>query len=187
MAQENLMRFIDHSLSAILEHVNTWLQQAKVGDVLAFQVPNPDCFPKPIPGIRLSIEGQTYVYRPLEAWFELAEHLNCRCLTPTAISAHLVTIRLQKQSNQTAQKAPGSQTKYDQETDYWLLDKREWPGYVLDFQQSLRLMTHPDRISVLELGCHRGDGYDMLRDTLCQATFRIDPYATLGIDPLILN
>lgn len=162
------MRFTDQSFSIILEHIQSWFQSAAIGDTLRFEVPHPDAFHHQTPGTRQTFDGQPHIFRPLNCWLSLAERMSCRCWLPRAKSPFSMELTFEKLAPNDLHAAGDTETKYGEASHYWQLDKREWPEYVLDFQQALRQMTHEDGARVLEIGCHRGDGYTLLRDLLPQ-------------------
>lgn len=173
-----LMRFTDQPFTHILDYIQQWCQTAQVGDDLIFEVPHPDRFNCTIPGSREQLgtrDGSwTGIYRPLSCWLSLAERLACRCFLPPPSDSDFLRLRLQKQAEGDLHSGHDPESKYGNAAAYWTLDKREWPDYVLDFQQAVRLMPQSSPLNVLELGCHRGDGYDLLRQSLpdCRLNYR---------------
>ena len=91
--QESPLHFSDESMFTI---INMLKAQLETMSECSFTVLNPDSYGGHYAGKEVIIEGQTYIYRSLRAWMDLATLLKCRMLTPTVNNSKSITLHFEK-------------------------------------------------------------------------------------------
>ena len=168
------MDFARAPLLAIVEYLQAEL--ARGATTLELDVLDPDVGRGHYAGERV----ETYVYRSLRTWVDLAERLGLRLLTPRPLAPPLVRLVFEK-LDETARLRPAAEDateKYGADSAFARISKLEDPGFVLDMADALARCELRPGARVLDLGVNTGDEL-----ALCMAVAPVLRDATLvGID-----
>jgi SAM-dependent methyltransferase len=97
-----------------------------------------------------------HVHRPFRVWVDLAERLGLRLLTPRAGVAPLVHLRFEPLAPGRAWRGDATE-KYGADSELARIDKREDPGFVLDFADALDRVALGAAPRILSLGVNTGN------------------------------
>jgi trans-aconitate methyltransferase len=158
------MIFTTHPLSEIIPALEEALS---LHPTVSFTVLDPDLFCGSYAGTTVTWEGTTYLYRSLQSWMELAQLLTCRMRVPhKPDKAHLtLTFELLQADSFHTTKIP-KEEKYGSHSPFFQIHKMEEPAFYHYFHEALLHARVADRNSVLDLGIHRGDEFDVIRKIL---------------------
>ncbi|WP_245609168.1 methyltransferase domain-containing protein [Sulfurovum lithotrophicum] len=143
-------------------------QHLEIHDTISFSVLHPD-LAEGYAGTLLHIDGETYLYRSLKAWSDLAELLHCRMLMPKEGAYPMVTITFKKLETESSfhLDTPGDkEEKYGVTSKFFTIHKMEEPSFYYYYQQALENVTLEKRHRVLDLGVNRGDEFEVIRKQL---------------------
>lgn len=113
-------------------------------------------------GERVELDGRACVHRPPRIWVELAARLRLRLVAMTPLPGGRLRICLQRLDEAGRLDGPAGSEKYGRGSSFARIDKLEDPGFVLDIQDALERAGLGDDARVLDLGCNRGDLFELL-------------------------
>ena len=140
-------------LIAIVQTVQRVLTEA---ELVSFAVPNPDLGKGLYAGERLEPD---LIHRPWRVWFDLAEKLECRFLTPEVLDEHFVMIHLQKLKEIKPEQSFDHKEKYGQASAFARIKKLEESSVLLDYLEAFgRIQLRPGA-RVLSLGVNQAEEF----------------------------
>ncbi|BAF72121.1 class I SAM-dependent methyltransferase [Sulfurovum sp. NBC37-1] len=173
------MVFTTQSMQDILPLLQKEIAQH---DSVSFSVLNPD-LAEGYAGTHIEIDGETYIYRSLKAWSDLAELLLCRLLLPKEGSYPFITVTYQKLRTDSSfhlDTAGPKAKKYGVASDFFAIHKMEEPAFFYYYQQALNNVHIEKRKHILDLGVNRGDEFDVIRNRVDVKTYQ--DMELVGID-----
>lgn len=156
--------FTQESMYNIILSLKEELKAYKVGEVLCFEVLNPDICNSTYSGEEVEIEGVTYLYRSYTNWTDLSQALFCKFLTPKIIDEHIVQLRFLKLNEaQSFHKNKQSiESKYGTESEFSKIHKNEESSFLMSYMQALNLADIQKRVRILNLGVNSGDEFELI-------------------------
>ncbi len=145
----------DEPLSAILAAI-------RAGE-LVFEVLDPDLGRGHYAGEVVTVDGVAYRHRPWRVWVELADRLGLRLRTPRPATPPRVVVAFEPVDSE---KRWDQGDKYAAGGGFARISKLEDPGFVLDFLEALDRIGLAPGARVLDLGCHRGELFELLPGAL---------------------
>ncbi len=173
------MLFTTQTMQEILPTLQQTLTEQ---EQVSFTVLNPD-LGDTYAGNRVEIENETYLYRGLKAWSDLAELLHCKMLLPKEAAYPCVTltfIKLRTQSSFHLDTSERKEEKYGVTSSFFEIHKMEEPAFFYYYSQALDNVAIEKRKRVLNLGVNRGDEFQAIKNRL-----DINKYETMefvGVD-----
>ena len=175
-------RYINTPLHVIVEDLKKQLATCKAGDILSFEVLNPDAT-SGYSGKVVKIEGIEYLYRSYNSYVSLANNLACKFLTPIIKESHIVEIRLQKldttSSFHTLLVADRSE-KYGVDSHFFAIHKDEEASFLLAYLRALEEVNIATCKRVLNLGINGGDEFALIEKIVGKERF--EQMELVGID-----
>jgi SAM-dependent methyltransferase len=163
------MQFRRESLLDILAWIET-----QTGEVIAFEVLDPDLGRGRYAGELVEHGGEPYVHRPLRVWLDLAERLGMRLLTPRSRSP-IVELRFERLDPKARLGAGDDEhdttERYGAASSFARITKLEDPGFVLDLREALGRASLPEQPSILDLGVNTGDELALIQRAVPAARF----------------
>lgn len=136
------------------------------GARVRLRAPNPDLGRGLYAGERFDHDGRRLVHRPLQVWLDLASRLQLRLCTPLPCRDDPAAIELtfERLDLDASWHAEAREARYAATGTFARIDKREDPGFVLDFADALARtgVAELPRPRVLALGVHTGDELELL-------------------------
>ena len=152
-----------------MQEILPLLQKAlEIEDSISFSVINPD-LGEGYAGTWVEIEGQSYLYRSLKSWMDLAELLKCKMLLPQEVTYPLVALtfkKLETASSFHLDRLANKEEKYGVTSKFFTIHKMEEPAFFYYYQQALENVILAKRRRVLDLGVNRGDEFEVIRKYL---------------------
>lgn len=181
-----MLRFTKESLFEVLQALQKAICTVPPGESsIVFEVLHPDLSSTHFSGEYVEIEGQSYIYRSLKTWMELAEQLRCRMWTPEPTeSEHFVRLRWTPQDESASwhtQSAPsGHAEKYGTESGFFRLNKLEEPSFLMEYLESIRAIPLPPNARILNAGVNKGDEFEIFLQLFSPE--EIEQMTFVGID-----
>jgi len=144
-------------------------------NIITFDVLDPDYAEGLYAGERVEVRGETYRYRSLRVWLELAELLGCRMSVPQKHSkAPLVRISYTKLSPTSfhTDEVKKKEEKYGKDSHFSRIQKMEEAAFFYYYRQALQNVKVGKRSRILDLGINRGDEFDVIRTMVDHDTYR---------------
>ncbi len=157
-----MLRFSHEPLPVILPRVAEAVRALAPGESFQFEVPDPDLSVQHYPGELTTHGDAAAVYRPLAAWLDLAEALDCALGTPQPVGdgAGFIRLRLRKldvsASWQAGALPSGHPERYGEGAEFNRVHKLEEPRFLVDYLAAVETMALPDGARVLALGVNHG-------------------------------
>jgi SAM-dependent methyltransferase len=164
-----MRRFTTEPLTEVAAWLTGRLEGAEPGEVVAFEVLDPDLGEGRYTGALAELGDNSYRHRGYRAWTDLAELLFCRMLTPKPASEQTVVVRFQKLdlSDSFHRTAETEKTeKYGTASRFSAIDKMEEPAFLAAYARALESVKIASRRRVLDLGINTGDEFELIRRTL---------------------
>ncbi len=160
---------IKFTTQTMLEITNTLEEKLKYfnqKDTISFEVINPDIVSSTYSGNIVSFLNQDYIYRGYKAWFDLANIMRCRMLTPMLSADNCVTITYQKLDDDVSfhSSSDTQENKYGSESIFSQIHKNEEPSFLHYYKQALKNVTINKRLRILNLGINSGDEFELIRE-----------------------
>ncbi len=148
-----MLRFETESLVGI---INLILEALKKDGKVSFAVPDPDLGQGLYAGEKLA---SGLIHRPWRVWFDLAEKLECRFLTPERLNDYLVVIHLHKLKQENWVKTEDETEKYGQTSEFSRIQKLEESVLLLDYLEALERIPLKAGARILSLGVNRAEEF----------------------------
>jgi hypothetical protein len=135
---------------------------------ISFSVLNPD-LAQEYAGSKVILEGETYIYRSLKSWMDLAELLHCQMHLPKEGEYPFITLtfkKLQADSSFHLDTTTDKEEKYGVTSSFFTIHKMEEPAFLYYYQQALSNVNIEDRTRILNLGVNRGDEFEVIKNRL---------------------
>ena len=155
--------FTSESMLTILKSLTKAL---KTTENLNLTILNPDSYSHYYAGTTITLENETYIYRSLRSWMDLATQLGCRMLTPTPYSKELTTLHFQKlHSDSFHQDQPQKKSeKYGVDSHFSAINKNEEPAFLTAYLHALELAHISGKRRILNLGVNQGDEFALIQE-----------------------
>lgn len=115
------------------------------------------------------VAGQTFRYRSLHVWIEIAERLGSVCAVHE-ISDHWMILKFcpldASHSWHSQSLQSGAQEKYGAESTFSRISKFEQPSFLTAFFEALRFLRIPSGARILAVGVNHGEELNALREYL---------------------
>jgi trans-aconitate methyltransferase len=175
-----IVQTTDLSMQELLARLNKRTETLSPGEVLTFDIPDPDLCLGCYAGERFEYAGQTYRHHSWHSWSTLAHLLRCRMMTPRPARAPLMEVRFQKLSPEASfhhslshHEQEGARkgshcaihrpsSKYHPEGIFSRIDKREEPDFLYNYLQALEEVKITQKQRILDLGVYRGDEFAVI-------------------------
>ena len=129
------------------------------------------------------VAGQSFRYRSLHVWIEVAERLGSVCAVHE-ISDHWMILKFSpldaSHSWHSQSLQSGAQEKYGVESTFSRISKFEQPSFLTAFFEALRFLRIPSGARILAVGVNHGEELNAIREFLEERTVRAA--ALIGID-----
>jgi len=129
------------------------------------------------------VAGQTFRYRSLHVWVNVAESLGCVCAVQE-VSEHLMALVFRSLDTTHSWHAQslqsGASEKYGSESTFSRISKFEQPSFLSSFYQALEFLNLPADARVLAVGVNQGEELNGVRQHL--ERLGRTPRALVGID-----
>lgn len=125
---------------------------------VSFCVPNPDLGAGKYSGEHINAEFTHHAWR---VWFDLAEKLECRFLTPLAHSETHFCLSFEKLNKAKKQEPKDKTEKYGLTSDFNRINKLEEADFLLNYLEAIKHMTLHAGSNVLSLGVNTGRELDI--------------------------
>ena len=177
--EDALLYFCDETM---FEIIGVLQERLRHSETLSFKVLDPDPYGGHYAGQEVFIGERRYRYRSLRAWMDLATHLQCRMLTPTANSDKTLTLRLQRLRNDSFhQDSPADKSeKYGVDSNFSAINKNEEPAFLSAYLHALEVTDLGSKKRVLNLGINQGDEFALIQELLSKEQFEAMEFT--GID-----
>ncbi len=175
-----MLHFRSEELFQIIQVLEKKIKSQNSGDIIEFEVINPDIVQSKYAGTKITIDEIEYIYRGYKSWTDLAEILYCRMLTPICVNQNRVIIRFEKLNlkdsfhNSTLMK----EEKYGVDSTFSNINKNEEPAFLSYYLQALKNVNLDKRIRILNLGVNSGEEFDVIK----KQTLDFANHELLGID-----
>ena len=143
-------------------------------DQVSFSVLNPD-LSDTYAGNKVEIGSQTYLYRGLRAWSDLAELIHCKMLLPKEATYPCITLTFKKLTTQSSfhlDNSENKEEKYGVTSSFFEIHKMEEPAFFYYYDQALENVNIERKKHVLNLGVNRGDEFGVIRNKLDTDTYK---------------
>jgi len=170
----------DATLSRIYDDLEKTLPLLSSGEIFRFLAADPDSAPEGIyAGERyFDSAGRPLVHRSFRAWCTLAAQWNCRLRTPRSHDLWRVELGFQKLGTDSFHHGSPKQ-KYGLESSFARLHKEEEPAFYHYYLRALQRLKVAQRHRILDLGIHRGDELEPIRQIAGEAFGEME---IVGID-----
>jgi hypothetical protein len=179
-----MLQFTTETLLEIYEILYPLYQQRLAGEILAFQVVNPDLQRGCFNGELVGYQGISYRYRSHKALMDFAELLHCRYLTPHELNREnslFIEIRYELLPSQALQgSVEGDPEAYGKDSEFFRIQKLEEPYFLLPYQEALKAFDFAPHTRILNLGVHRGDEFKLFQKVYPPILFQ--SFSFIGID-----
>jgi len=159
-----MQKFTTQTMLEIITTLQEKLQLMEVHDTLEFEVFNPDLVHTLYSGTLYTLEDETYIYRSYKSWFELAQLLYCKMLTPKEHSTSTVLIRFIKLDKDASfhKVILDKEEKYGESSIFNEIHKNEESSFIYYYTQALKNVKLDSRVKILNLGVNSGDEFDAI-------------------------
>jgi len=154
--------FTTQTMSKIIDILQESLLNIKTHEMIKFKVINPDILYSHYSGTLYTINNKQYIYRSYKAWFDLAQLLHCKMLTPNKNSDNTVTIHYVKLNEDKSfhKQIQEKEKKYGIQSIFNEITKNEESGFIYYYKQALQNINLDTRFKILNLGVNRGDEFE---------------------------
>jgi len=156
--------FTTQSLLTIIKKLTQELELLQPQDVLSFEVFNPDLCHGVYSGNMQTTKHGKYIYRSYKTWFELAQILHTKMLTPQVNSEDTVIIRYAKLNKDDSfhKITLDKEKKYGEESIFSQIHKNEESSFIHYYMQALCNVKLDTRKKILNLGVNSGDEFEAI-------------------------
>ncbi|MEA1920166.1 MAG: methyltransferase domain-containing protein [Campylobacterota bacterium] len=171
-------RFTDETLFEMMQ----WLQTQE-GDMIAFELLNPDLGRHHYSGTLLTCKDTAYRYRSYKALSDLAELLFCNMLTPQIVTECCVRIRFEKLTTTESfhlTTDTAKEEKYGTDSKFSAINKNEEPAFFSAYLKALQSVKIENRKQILDLGINTGDEFELIKTLLSPSAFKAKSF--IGVD-----
>jgi ubiquinone/menaquinone biosynthesis C-methylase UbiE len=169
------MRFTTQNMQTIMSVLKKELEEHSR---VCFEVLNPD-IKKAYGGEKIRIEGETYIYRSLKSWIELAQILHAHVLLPVKINENIIALHFEKLCDtESFHLKQDNQEKYGMDSVFAKIHKNEEPAFIYYYEQALLNAKVHTRKRILNLGINSGEEFDVIKR--CVSNF--EQLQLVGID-----
>lgn len=132
---------------------------------IEFKVFNPDILISTYSGTQVHFNNIDYIYRSYKSWFDLAQALHCRMLTPTQVSKESVLIRFEKLNPDESfhKSSTKKEEKYGINSIFNKIHKNEEAAFLCAYIQALKNVKIDTRFRILNLGVNSGDEFELIK------------------------
>ena len=159
-----MLAFFQETLIEIRAVLRDQLDASQRRNAIEFKVISPDYFSPHYDGELVNYEGQSFRYRTIQCWLELAESLRCRFCVPTRLKPPFIKLRFEPITEteclHRAALKSGETEKYGVASEYARLRRFEEPSFVHGIAEAIREAQLSTGQRVLILGVNRGDEID---------------------------
>ena len=159
------MTFKQQTMQEILPQLQKTL---KTEEKISFSVFNPD-LAQEYAGSKVILNGETYIYRSLKSWMDLAELLHCQVHVPKESKYPFITLtfkKLQSDNSFHLDTRSDKEEKYGVTSSFFTIHKMEEPAFLYYYQQALSNVNIKNRTRILNLGVNRGDEFEVIKNRL---------------------
>jgi hypothetical protein len=158
-----------------------WLKRELLKETLvSFEVLSPDTGSH-YSGSVIEYKGQSYIYRSLKSWIDLANCLQCKMHVPIQTSSNKVMICFEKlKTTHSFHHEDDSKEKYGTQSQFALLDKSNEFAFAYYYYEALQSIPFQDIKRVLNLGINRGDEFQTIQEILKPEQFHAIEF--IGVD-----
>lgn len=171
------MRFQLESSIEIIE----WLQkQLKEHRFVSFEVLSPD-IGKHYSGSIIKLKSQSYIYRSLKSWIDLANLLQCTMHIPQQIDSNFIQVTFEKlSSSDSFHLEKESNEKYGIKSQFASIDKSGEFAFSYYYLEALKSINFNEVRRIINLGINRGDEFILIKELLSHNQFQSIEF--VGID-----
>jgi len=149
---------------------------------ITFHVLDPDTMEGHYAGETVVVDGETYLYRSLRVWMELAELLGCRMRVPEKGYPPLLYLTFVKIASDSFHLSTLTQKeeKYGSNSLFSKIHKMEEIAFYYYYRQALQNVDIAGRKRLLNLGVNRGDEFEVIRNGVEEECYRA--MELIGVD-----
>ena len=143
-------------------------KELETEESISFSVFNPD-LAEGYAGNEIAIDNETYIYRSLKSWMDLAELLHCQMHVPKESKYPFITLtfkKLQSDNSFHLDTRSDKEEKYGVTSSFFTIHKMEEPAFLYYYQQALSNVNIKNRTRILNLGVNRGDEFEVIKNRL---------------------
>jgi hypothetical protein len=155
--------FTTHTLFEIFELLNSKLKEENTVTFIAL---NPDIKDHVFSGEVIKVNGDTFIYRGLKSWVNLAELLGCKMMTPKIVSEYLIEItfkKLQASNSFHIANTPKKEEKYGTDSEFAKISKNEEATFLYHYKKALESVKISGRRNILDIGINKADEFDIIK------------------------
>ncbi|MFT7879678.1 MAG: methyltransferase domain-containing protein [Sulfurimonas sp.] len=167
------MKFTKETLQEILSELKQKVASLQPGDVISFDVLDPDEGGR-YAGEKVLREEGEYLYLGYKSWTDLAQLLECKMLTPHSSSYPFITLHFEKLQRDTfhESKEEDKREKYGTDSLFFNINKMEEPAFLYYYLQALNNVKLEQKKRILNLGVNRGDEFLTIKSHLDSTTYK---------------
>lgn len=172
-----MKKFTNENLYDVISYLQ---ENLKTSSEVSIEVLNPDFFISSYSGELVTLGDETYRYRGLKDWTDLAQKLFCRLLTPKIISSETIEIRFKKLNVEDSfhNSENKESEKYGTNSKFSLINKNEQPDFLMTYLNALKNVKIETKTRVLNLGVNNADEFKLIKE--CFDSFSSTEF--VGID-----
>ena len=159
-----IQKFTNEPLFEITQSLQKQLQELSSGEILEFEILNPDFFDASYSGKKIELQDKEYIYRSLKAYTDLCETLYCKMLVPIPKMNKMLLIRFKKLNRDISfhQEQQGSE-KYGTNSLFAQIHKNEEPAFLQHYVQALKNININKRVRILNLGVNSAEEFEIIQ------------------------